>query len=126
MTVTYNELNEYVCAECGHIARASDDGVCSECEKDEINKSQTHLMLHALGIEYEPRRGCVLVPGRRCRPLPRAYRNHYQIEDDYYWNVLVRKGFAKKLRNMDMNFYVVTENGIDKLKRLGYLFKVTK
>ena len=87
-----------------------------------ITLKEQKLMLHALGIGYG-KDGQPLMPKKRYRPLPVIYRNHYQIDDDCDWNTLVKKGFAKKSRNLDMNFYIVTKKGISKLKDIGYLFK---
>ncbi len=88
----------------------------------ELNKKQIGYMLHALGISYQ-RNGKALVPGKRCRPLPVAYRNYYQVSFCKEWQDLIDKGMAKESNAIGQHYYYVTPDGIAELKTLGYLFK---
>ncbi len=91
-----------------------------------INETQISHMLHALGIEYERKSGKLLVPGRRCRPLPIAYRNYYQTSFDKEWQGLIDMDMAWEDNAIGQHYYMVTQKGIDYLKEIGYLFKEEK
>ena len=89
---------------------------------EELSKEEIHMMLHCLGIEYNQRTGKKIEPKKRYRPIPKTYRNHYQIEKCDIWDGLVSKAFAKKGKALGMNFYYVNYYGINKLKDIGYIF----
>ena len=90
----------------------------------DVNKKQVGHMLHALGIAYP--RSELLLPGKRYRPLPVAYRNYYQDSFCKEWQDLVDKGMAGEGNVIGLHYYYVTKKGISHLRDIGYLFEDEK
>lgn len=89
-----------------------------------LSKEQIHLMRHALGIEYAKHE--FAEPNKKYRPAIISYRNYYQIKKCLEWDALVEYGYAKYI-DADEEwrcFYLVTPDGIEKLRSLGYIFKI--
>ena len=92
----------------------------------DLSEKQIGYMIHALGISHPGKDGKSLVPYKRYRPLPVAYRNYYQVSFCKEWQDLIDKGMAAEANAIGQHYYSVTEKGIAHLKSLGYLFKEEK
>ena len=90
---------------------------------EKLNEKQIGHMIHALGISYPGRDGKLLVPGKRHKPLPVAYRNYYQVDFCEEWEDLVAKGMAVEGTSLNLHYYFVTKKGVSYIRELGYLFK---
>ena len=90
-------------------------------EVDVVTSEQKRKMLHALGVSYS-KSGKQVEPYKRYRPKLRAYRNHYNGEDQD-WELLCKLGYAKKFEKFGQVNYLVTKKGIILLKGLGYIFE---
>ena len=87
-----------------------------------VTDSQIGKMLHALGIQYT-KSGKEMKPNQKYNPLPVSYRNHYQVNPDTDWEILISMGYAVKDKALNLNWYFVTAEGIAFLRELGYRFK---
>ena len=91
----------------------------------DLSEEQLGNMLHALGIAHQ-RGSELLVPHKRHRPLPSAYRNYYQVQFSEEWEDVIELGMAGEGNAIGQHYYHVTKEGIAHLKSLGYLFKEEK
>lgn len=90
----------------------------------ELSQNQIEVMLHALGLI---KNGELIQSNRRYNPLICSTRNHFQIEQDDDWDVLVSHGFAGKRIAMEFPYYFVTQLGIYCLQDiLNFKFNINK
>jgi hypothetical protein len=69
---------------------------------------------HALGIDLFK---AVMSNKLKDKNLPKEfYRNRFQAESNKLFDDLIDRGFANKQRFLDLNFYYITESGIEQYK----------
>ena len=90
-------------------------------ERDDIEKNHISCMLHSLGIETR-RNGDTIEPNKRYRPIPVAFRNHWNGNNKEL-NQLCEIEFAFKYEKFNQVNYYITTQGIQYLKDIGYNFK---
>lgn len=83
---------------------------------DELKYSKNELdrISHALEIDLFK---AVMSDTKKDKTLPTEfYRNRYQIDKDETLDVLESKGYAVKQEYSNLNFYHITEKGIEKFR----------
>lgn len=81
---------------------------------EKYNKEEMRRIAHSLGIDLFK---SVMSHNKRDKQLPNEfYRNYYQSELDGPFERLIEKGFATKDRRLKLNYYFVTDLGIEKFR----------
>lgn len=79
------------------------------------SKKELLIITHSLGVDLFK---AVMSDTKKDKTLPAEfYRNRYQIKSDETLDQLAANGFAIKQEYSDLNFYHITEAGIDKFRK---------
>jgi len=81
---------------------------------EKYNKEELEKIADSLGIRlFES----VMSHNKKDKQLPNEfYRNYYQCETDNTFEKLIEKGFAVKDKRLSLNYYFITDLGIDKFR----------
>lgn len=81
---------------------------------EKYNKEELKKIAHSLGIRlFES----VMSHNKKDKQLPNEfYRNYYQSETDNTFEKLIEKGFAVKDKRLNLNYYFITDLGIEKFR----------
>ena len=87
-----------------------------DAKMNDITLTQLDDMKHALGID--------LSKMRKGRWKHKCYRNRFVASKSEDWEDLVNKGYANKSIGLGMNYYYVTQKGLDKIATIFDLRKL--
>ena len=92
---------------------------------DKFPEIKIRLMLHTLGISHS-KNGDYIQPNKRYSPYPTSYRNYYQTSQDDLCDTLVEAGLVEFVKgNKDwQDFYFITEQGKQYLRKIGYKWHI--
>lgn len=81
---------------------------------EKYNKEELKKIAHSLGIRlFES----VMSHNKKDKQLPNEfYRNYYQSEMDNTFEKLIENGFAVKDKRLNLNYYFITDLGIEKFR----------
>lgn len=80
-----------------------------------LSLSQINRISHSLGINFYH---AMISHNKRDKILPAEfYRNYYQVESDTTLDELVKKKYAIKQRRMNLQYYFITDLGIEVFRK---------
>ncbi len=80
-----------------------------------LTKVQMDRIAHSLGISFYH---AMMSHRKKDKTLPKEfYRNYYQTENDSALNELVEKGLAVTQKQHDLNYYFITDKGIELFRK---------
>jgi hypothetical protein len=82
--------------------------------KEEYSFEELKIISHCLGLDFFR---LLMSKKKREKVLPISfYRNYYQAKKNYILDGLVERGLAVNAKRIDLNYYHITEDGIQKFR----------